>query len=957
MCPTIQAEEVYDLYGKPYSGLRPGVRESFVWAYFFDPEDEDNSLYIHGGVSPDGHGMDYNGFVWYHRLHKMETEWKIIEPVGGSLIPPMRAGAAGSMFANVETVFQRENDTTFMVKNFVTFGGESCQTQSLSSDTWILGEFRIYAFKEESNDDPAEYTKQQQWKWLLASETGSVPDNRRDAVLVYLPDSSDDENGHEFLLLGGDDGQGTLQETYIGSIVRVTATPTDTPTGATPTPTPTPLPGEIGGNPWLAEFEYEVNWTEASPPPADVGLLGHAAVYDPFYGDNPRILVYGGINTNGGLSTVIHEFDLEDGLWATWSPAPTLTPSPTNTPVPTPEQGTPAFTPTPTMTPPRTPVPRCFHAMALDIREHRLLIHGGNEDVNFEEADALDDLWEYDIINQIWTPLSTTESVTRWKHAGCYYWFTLFGGEDEFGNFYDDILEYKPAESGKVWDIQKTNDYGLDDPNRVFNNQRIKPNDTVQIHQTQSTWPGDAYDVKLYIRSYIQNLSIIGVNKDENRPVLWNRYAPIPTPIVLKPLDMDLKTPAGFDEFKAFSAAENFVITDNAGAYYNNLIIGHYLEGESPVAELPEEILEYYADVTCTGPSTPRKAYGIHMLDPGIILTGPVRIENCEFIANGVGCVMICASSAGKFTSSVSNSIFSNNFTGIVQLETMHSVNNNIFVNNALCGICLDKGAHGIIHDNLFVDNGFENDGIYDEWLSGIFSCYSINYHVPSVQQPFIYNNTFVDNYQAVSIWEDGDIQQYVNSPCFFNNILYHSGTNSEPAVKRVNNNRCRLLSFSNCLYGYDELFEHDMMKLLSAWDFSDDPDFESGSEYRLNNDPASPCLNKGFHTLFPGVTDMNEIQDFSFVDIGYHFTDVAPALDPPENLADDGFDLTWDTLSGATGYVVYWEDYYGILQGLELTDDEEFFVGDDYRDVGFWFGVCGYTSNGEFGESAFIEL
>ena len=55
--------------------------------------------------------------------------------------------------------------------------------------------------------------------------------------------------------------------------------------------------------------------------------------------------------------------------------------------------------------------------------------------------------------------------------------------------------------------------------------------------------------------------------------------------------------------------------------------------------------------------------------------------------------------------------------------------------------------------------------------------------------------------------------------------------------------------------------------------------------------------------------------------------------------------------------YVVYWEDYYGILQGLELTDDPDFPVDDIYRDVGFWFGVCGYTSNGEFGDSVFIEL
>ncbi len=947
------ADEVYDLYGKPYPDpfvVRPGGRIFFAAAYHFNPDREDNDLYIHGGESENGGCMDYNGVIWRARLHSANTAWKKYIPVSGSLIPPLRSGPAGGVFGTLSPIINVGSDEA--VRNFVTFGGEKCDGGTILNDTWIAGEFKIRAY--DSIDEI--YSIQNGWKWVLASSSGSLPDKRRDSSLVYLPDYSNDDDGHEFFLLGGDDGFEFMQEAFIGNIVRITATPTETPTGNTPIPTPT---SDIGAKPWHVDFEYEVAWTEASPPPADVGLVGHAAVYDPYYGENPRILVYGGINSNGTLSSVIHQFDLEDGEWGT------MTPLPSNTPAPTTGPETPTWTATPT--PLATPVPRWRHAMVLDIREHRLLIHGGTDvATNPDDDDALDDLWEYDIINQTWIPLSTTESVSRWKHTGCFYWFTMFGGSDDDGNFYDDILEYKPAESGKTWDIEKDTDYGLDDPDTVINTQRVKSNDIVRIHQTQSTWPGDAFDVQLLIPWYIQNLSVIGINKDDYRPVLWTEYAPVPEDIISNPLVMDLKTPEGYEAFKSFSATTSFVILDSAGTLFKNLIIGHYLPTATPAPELPASILEYYAEVTADEQGDPRKAYHTHMLDPGIIVTGPFRIENCEFIANGVGCVMICVSTTGRSYSSITDSIFSNNFVGIVQLETSHQVHHNIFQENALCGILLDKGAHGIVHNNLFVDNGFEDSDIYDEWLSGIFSCYSILDGVPAVQQPFIYNNTFVDNAASLSIWEDGDIRQYVNSPCFFNNIISHSGS-TNPAVEQEHLTRCRLISFHNDYDGYGYHFEDESMNLVSAWDFSDDPEFADSDEYRLNNDPVSPCIDEGFYSLFPGVTDMNEIQDFSMVDIGYHFTDVEPVFGPPVILGDDGEDLTWeeptDADSTLEGYVVYWEDAAGILQGLEFLDlqptptPETFEVDETDRDQGYWFGICAFDENGEYGESAFIEL
>ncbi len=412
---------------------------------------------------------------------------------------------------------------------------------------------------------------------------------------------------------------------------------------------------------------------------------------------------------------------------------------------------------------------------------------------------------------------------------------------------------------------------------------------------------------------------------------------------------------------EGFSMSKSTVIQDSAGSTFRNLIIGHHLPNATPIADLHTDILEHYERIA----NHTNKIFTMQMLDVGMVATAPSRVENCEFLTNGVGYVMICVSSTYE-PNWVHDTLFKNNMIGIVELETRHRVYNNIFTGNKVCGIEFDKGAHGMAYDNLFIDNG--GGDVPDSWRCGIISGYSYCGSVPAMQQPLIYNNTFINNPAALSIWEDGDIRQFVNSPCFFNNIMYTTDSPADAAIHRVNNDRNRVVSFHNSMDGYQEFFKFNSTKLLSSRDFEDDPDFADTTEYRLNT--TSPCLNAGYHSLSPGATDMNEIMDGYFLDIGYHFTDITPVMGPPEDLEDDGSDLSWYTPDpdpdNIVGYVVYWEDVDGILIDLEFITNPTpvcdpnpctYNVPEGLRNQGYWFGVCAFDENGRYGETAFIEL
>ncbi len=53
---------------------------------------------------------------------------------------------------------------------------------------------------------------------------------------------------------------------------------------------------------------------------------------------------------------------------------------------------------------------------------------------------------------------------------------------------------------------------------------------------------------------------------------------------------------------------------------------------------------------------------------------------------------------------------------------------------------------------------------------------------------------------------------------------------------------------------------------------------------------------------------------------------------------------------------VVYWEDVDGILMGLQWVSGTTSDDIEEYVNLGYWFGICAFDENGEYGESAFIE-
>ncbi len=929
----VLADEDFDMFTKVTSD-RPGERYDYAWGFRYHPNGENNDLYVQGGLC-DGTYIDDDGQVWRLKLHGANPVWSQLRPFAGTTIPPLRHGHSGGICVTDSPVANID-DTTSTVHNFVTFGGYDDSNDEYLNDTWVFAEIKLKNQKRKRSTI---------WKWVEADNipAGSfIPVKRKHAVMVPYPGPNGENS---FFLLGGVDSTERKQNVFTGILNRMTPTP-DPQVTVTPT-------NQGASNPGV---EFDMIWSKKANPPADVGLEGAAAVYDPYYGDYPRMLVYGGINANGGLSPDVFEYKLEGTPgWATFTPLPAATPTPTTGP------GTPSNTAIPTVP---TPNPRCFHAMALDIREHRLLVHGGsNDDSDPDYLTAMDDLWEYDLLTQTWKPLTTTNQINRWKHSGVFNWFTLFGGQDDNGDCHDHIMEYFPAVSGKTWDVMVNADYGLDNPNTVINTQRVKPNDIVRIHQTASTWPGDVFDVKLYIPWYISNLTIEGVNNGDIRAGLWSTYEPTPisaiiatpTPLTNHPMLKNPHSEEGREALReGFSMSQSTVIQDSAGSTFRNLIIGHHLPNATPIADLHTDILEHYERIA----NHTNKIFSMQMLDVGMVATAPSRVENCEFLANGVGYVMICVSSTYE-PNWVHDTIFKNNMIGALELETRHRVYNNIFTGNKLCGIEFDKGAHGMAYDNLFIDNG--GGDVPDSWRCGIISGYSICGGVPAMQQPLIYNNTFINNPAALSIWEDGDIRQFVNSPCFFNNIMYTTDATADAAIYHVNNDRNRVISFHNCMDGYSDFFEYNGMNLLSSRDFEDDPLFVDSDEYRLDSEPlVSPCIDTGFHSLSPGATDMNEIMDGYFLDIGYHFTDIEPVMGPPEDLEFDetANTLSWSVPSGESpaGYVVYWEDVDGILIGVQWVTGTISNSLANYLNQGYWFGVCAHE-NGQFGETAFIEL
>ena len=225
--------------------------------------------------------------------------------------------------------------------------------------------------------------------------------------MVNLPNDASND-GYIFLMGGLDEYGDPIPEMQIGKLTRTTTIDPDY-------------------DPWAYQISIDCSWGSPITLNGYIGLTGQSAVLDPYYSNSgePRILIFGGRNSNGDLTNSLYkcqlEYDLENGYQITGYSELQIS-------------GT-------------APSAREEQAAALDIREHRLLIHGGFS----EEDDVLDDLCSLDMIGLEWNAAETTY-INRHGHFGFYNWFTFFGGksgEGQGGGLMDDIWQYKPDKVGE----------------------------------------------------------------------------------------------------------------------------------------------------------------------------------------------------------------------------------------------------------------------------------------------------------------------------------------------------------------------------------------------------------------------------------------------------------------------------------------------------------------------------
>ena len=884
-----QSEETYEWVSKPYGIERPGPRTGFVCAHdydHFDTKHAINDLIVYGGTGPNGTPMDRDGEIWIQKLHDETAEWDKMVPLSRGVIPPARHQTSGVLFPVLHRELESSAQYIKRFRNLITFGGAIGST--VDDGMWVCAQ--IYC-------KISVFGREQFWEWIEADQTGDLPEARLAHRMAFIPAGIIDAHGYVFLLGGKDGSSNPITDAYLGEL---TYSITDS----------------SSSDPWEYTISIDCDWedlTLAESDIEDIGLTGESVVFDPYYGAHPRILIYGGYDENGDVTDALVEFDLTTMEWSGITPI---------------NAG---------------PDARAEHACALDIREHRLFIHGG-KDTN---GVVLNDVAYLDLRTNAWTIDLSSGRPYRYGHAGAYYWMTVFGGISSNGDYMDDTWEYKPLDSGKTWEIEPDGEYGLDDPAGVINTPRIKAGDIVRIHSGES---GHYYSTQCVIPSYVGHFTIEGVIHEGTKPVLAQPYT-VSTPIP-KFADYEQSGEDLEDSITTFFFANDngFVIRDGCGISIRNLKICHYQQ--TPDDEIPGTILDQYEEIT--------NSNDLLMADPGIVMHGPTEMEGCEFESNIVGATLICVSSVpGSQEARITASSFYHNFVGAVVLETSHDFSFNTLESNYLAGIVMEKGAHGRIVDNVFIGNGSHAECPV-EWRCGLLSSFDIVSGVPYIQTPLIVNNTFVNNYHALSITEAVPSRQYLNMPVLWNNIIYKPTQGTECAVYLTDVDRCRMRS-GNTLYDCDEkwLSETDG-SLQSIGDIpDDDPVFASVSLGNYKLSVLSPCINAGITSLEPGIMSEGEYSDYHLLDAGCHFSNVSSAMGPITNLTSDELQLNWSAPTGYTvqGYLIIWEDTTGFIYGSERISSTTYEISGDLAGLGLWFGVSAFSSSGQFGQPVFIQM
>ena len=97
-----------------------------------------------------------------------------------------------------------------------------------------------------------------------------------------------------------------------------------------------------------------------------------------------------------------------------------------------------------------------------------------------------------------------------------------------------------------------------------------------------------------------------------------------------------------------------------------NLVLGSCVHGYPPDDDIPSDILEDYAELSC---SDPYREMFADIADRAVVTSGPDKIVHCDFVANIVGVTMICASSSihGRIAE-ISDCLFYHDLIGGVEL-------------------------------------------------------------------------------------------------------------------------------------------------------------------------------------------------------------------------------------------------------------------------------------------------
>ncbi len=388
------SEEEYQWNSKPYAQKRPGPRTGFGCTHDYDPFDtmhQVNDLIVIGGQGPNATPMDTNGSFWIQKLHRDSAHWDQISPLSTCSLPPPRRDLACVVYPLLHNELGSSSNMVKRFRNLVTFGGMTASGPVNSM--WVCAQ--IY-----TNYDIL--GMEQFWTWIEADQSGAKIDARSGHRMLFIPPSPGNDKSCVFLMGGLDENGDPLMDAYLGELsCSIT-------------------PGSAS-NPWDMTVSITCDWRDldlASSGLDDIGLTGQSVVYDPFYGSGgqPRILIYGGYDQDGEVTDAIGELNLGDLEWSAITPFGA------------------------------GPEARADHACAMDVREHRMIIHGGRN----ADEDVLNDVACFDLTNYAWVIDLVGGRPYRYGHGGAYYWFTLFGGISETGEYMDDTWEYKPLISGKT---------------------------------------------------------------------------------------------------------------------------------------------------------------------------------------------------------------------------------------------------------------------------------------------------------------------------------------------------------------------------------------------------------------------------------------------------------------------------------------------------------------------------